>query len=72
MEKETIETKKKEKSLLKSIGGAALAVGGLAVTILTTINKEKKRLKYVISPLTLTMSMERLLFLNHFFLIIVF
>lgn len=42
MEKETVETKKKEKSLLKSIGGAALAVGGLAITILTTMSKEKK------------------------------
>lgn len=42
MEKETIETKKKEKSLLKSIGGAALAFGGLAATILTTMNKGNK------------------------------
>lgn len=42
MEKETIKTKKKEKSLLKSIGGAALAVGGLAVIILAEMNKAKK------------------------------
>lgn len=41
MKKETIETKKKEKGLLKSIGRAALAVGLLAVTILVGENKKK-------------------------------
>ena len=34
MSKDKIETKKKETNILKSLGGAALAVGSLAVLLL--------------------------------------
>ena len=39
MSEETIETKKKEKGVWKKLGVAALAVGGLAVTLAKELKK---------------------------------
>lgn len=38
---DTIKTKKKDKSVWKSLGMAAVAIGGLAVTIAKEMNKKQ-------------------------------
>ena len=40
MSEDTIKTKKKDKSVWKSLGMAAVAIGGLAVTIAKEMNKK--------------------------------
>lgn len=41
MSEDKIKTKKKDKSVWMRLGGAALAVGGLAVTIAKAMNKKQ-------------------------------
>ena len=41
MSEDTIKTKKKDKSVWKSLGMAAVAIGGLAVTIAKEMNKKQ-------------------------------
>ena len=40
MSEEKIETKKKEKSVLKNLGMTALAVGGVLLTVVKELNKK--------------------------------
>lgn len=43
MSEEKIETKKKEKSVLKNLGMTALAVGGVLLTVVKELNKNQKQ-----------------------------
>ena len=43
MSEEKIETKKKEKGVWKALGLAAVAVGGLAVTLAKELNQKKDK-----------------------------
>ena len=43
MSEENIETKKKEKSVLKNLGMTALAVGGVLLTVVKELNKNQKQ-----------------------------
>lgn len=43
MSEEKIETKKKEKGVWKALGLAAVAVGGLAVTLAKELNQKKEK-----------------------------
>ena len=43
MSEDKIETKKKKKSVWKSLGMAALAVGGVLLTVVKELNKNQKQ-----------------------------
>ena len=43
MSEEKIETKKKDKSVWKNLGVAAVAIGGIAVTLAKELNQKKDK-----------------------------